>query len=141
MLARFGIVLGRDGGALAEMARPFRLFVGGPIGSGRQIVSWVHLEDAVRALLAMIDDERLSGPVNVVAPNPVDNRTLARAIGRTLGRPAWLPVPALALEAMFGEAGAEPMLTGQRVVPAALGAIGFRFSHPTLESALAEALG
>jgi hypothetical protein len=138
---RFGIVLGKDGGALREMVRPFRLFAGGPIGSGNQIVSWIHIADAVSVVLLAIDDARVSGPVNTVAPNPVSNRELARGIGRVLSRPSWLPVPAPALSLVLGKEGALPVLTGQRVVPRVLTELGYRFQHPELESALAEALG
>ena len=97
--ARIGVVLGPDGGALEEMAKPFRAFAGGPIGSGEQVVSWVSLTDAVNILLRCIDDASLDGPVNVVAPNAVTNAQLSTAIGAVLGRPSWLRVPALALRA------------------------------------------
>lgn len=138
---RFGIVLGRDGGALPEMARPFRMFAGGPIGSGRQMVPWVHVDDAVSAALLSIDDSRIAGPINVVAPNPVSNRELAADIGRVLGRPSWLPVPAAMLELLFGADGALPIVTGQRVLPRVLESAGFAFRYPTLGPALEEALG
>lgn len=138
--ARFGIVLGRDGGALPQMARPFRLFAGGPIGDGRQVVPWIHVEDAVRALLFAIDDARVEGPINVVAPSPVSNRELSRAIGRVLHRPSWLPVPRAALELAFGEEGTLPIVTGQRALPRALERLGFEFRYPRLEPALEEAL-
>jgi uncharacterized protein (TIGR01777 family) len=138
--ARLGIVLGKDGGALPQMARPFRMFAGGPLGDGRQIVPWIHVEDAVRALLFAIEDPRVEGPINVVAPNPVSNRELSRAIGRVLGRPSWLPVPRLALELAFGREGAQPIVTGQRAVPRVLEGLGFEFRYPRLEPALEEAL-
>lgn len=139
--ARFGIVLGRDGGALPEMVRPFRMFVGGPIAGGRQVVSWVHIEDVVGALLRCIDDPSIQGAVNVVAPNPVDNRELSRTIGKVLGRPSWLPVPKAALELLFGTEGALPLVTGQRVTPAVLERVGYAFRYPKLREALEEALG
>lgn len=138
---RFGIVLGSGGGALREMARPFRMFAGGPIGHGRQIVPWVHLADAVGVVLLAIDDERVSGPVNAVAPNPVSNRELARAIGRALSRPSWLPVPASAIELVLGREGAIPVLTGQRVAPRVLERLGYRFRHAEIDGALEQALG
>jgi len=137
---RIGVVLARDGGALTEMARPFRLFAGGAIGSGDQVVSWVHIDDLLAILLRAIDDEELDGPVNAVAPGAVTNAELSREIGRVLRRPSWLRVPAAALRARFGE-GAEPLLTGQRAVPARLAERGHAFIHPTLAGALEEALG
>jgi uncharacterized protein len=137
---RFGIVLAERGGALEQMVLPFKLFAGGPIGSGEQIVSWVHAEDVVEVLLLAIDTPALSGPVNVAAPGAVSNAELARAIGEVLRRPSWLPVPAAALRLRFGE-GADPLLTGQRAVPAALERAGYRFRHPSLRPALASVLG
>jgi uncharacterized protein (TIGR01777 family) len=136
---RFGIVLGRGGGALVEMVKPFKLFVGGPIGTGRQMVAWIHLDDAVGAILLALDDDRVRGPVNVVAPNLVTNAELARAIGNALHRPSRIAVPKAALILRFGE-GAEPLVTGQRAVPQALERAGYRFKYPTVETALAEAL-
>ena len=137
--ARLGIVMGRGGGALAEMVKPFKMFVGGPIGSGKQFVSWVHLEDVVSVLLRAVDDERLSGAVNVVAPHPVTNRELSSQIGKVLGRPSAFSVPAAALRLRFGE-GAQPLVTGQRVKPGALEQIGYVFRHPDIAGALSEAL-
>ena len=139
VLARLGIVFGRGEGALEEMAKPFRLFSGGPIGNGEQVVSWVHVDDVVGALLFAIDSPSLSGPVNVVAPQAVAQADLARAIGKTLRRPSWLRVPGAALRARFGE-GAGPLTTGQRVIPRALDAAGYRFSRPELDAALRECL-
>jgi uncharacterized protein (TIGR01777 family) len=118
---------------------PFRLFAGGPLGSGDQVFSWVHLDDAIAALSLCLSDVSFSGPVNVAAPNAVTQRELASAMGRALHRPAWIPAPAFALKLLFGE-GAEPMLTGQRVVPARLEAAGFHFRHPSIDGALADAL-
>jgi uncharacterized protein (TIGR01777 family) len=138
--ARIGIVLAGDGGALSEMTKPFRLFAGGPIGSGEQVVSWVHVDDLIAILLRAIDDEALDGPLNAVAPGAVTNDELSREIGRVLGRPSWLRVPAAALRARFGE-GAEPLLTGQRAIPSRLAERGHVFIHPTLSGALEEALG
>lgn len=140
VLARLGIVLDAGGGALEEMAKPFRLFAGGPIGSGEQVVSWVHRADAVAVLARAVEDEGLSGPVNVVAPEALTQAELARELGRALGRPSWLRVPAAALRARFGE-GAAPLLTGQRVVPAKLKAAGYVWQHPDIQGALRAALG
>ena len=139
--ARFGIVLAAGGGALEHMVRPFRLFAGGPIGSGDQVVSWIHIDDAVGMVLRCIDETDLAGPVNVVAPNAVTNAELARAIGRSMGRPSWLPAPGFALKLMFGSEGAEPILTGRRVVPEVMRRHQFVWRYPHLDAALAETLG
>jgi uncharacterized protein len=136
---RCGTVMGRGDGPLAVMALPFKLFGGGPLGNGRHVFCWVHLEDAVSAYERALDDERVSGPVNLAAPNAVTFGEAAKLIARTLHRPSWIPAPAFALRALFGE-GATPMLTGQRAVPARLSALGFSFRYPTLAEALAEAL-
>jgi uncharacterized protein (TIGR01777 family) len=140
VLARLGFVVAGDGGALGQMAQPFRFFLGGRIGSGEQIMSWIHIEDAVRALLLCIDDERISGPVNLAAPNAVSSSELARAIGAALGRPSWLPAPAFALRLLFGREGSEPMLSGLRAKPAVLERAGFEFRYPEIGPALEQAL-
>jgi hypothetical protein len=137
--ARFGIILGRDGGAIPEMARPFKMFVGGPIGSGEQPVPWIHLDDVVNVLLLCLDDDSLEGPVNVTTPHAVTNAELAREMGRVLHRPAAFRVPAMALRLLFGE-GAEPILTGQRAVPAVLMQKGFEWRYPRLAEALEDVL-
>jgi uncharacterized protein (TIGR01777 family) len=137
---RIGVVLGRGGGALAKMAAPYKWFVGGPVGSGKQWVSWIHLRDVVRALVFLVDDATLAGPVNVVGPDAVTMDDLARAIGRALSRPAAMRVPAFALRAVMGAGLAEVLLTGQRAVPQKLLEAGFVFDFPGLEQALAESL-
>jgi uncharacterized protein (TIGR01777 family) len=137
---RIGVVLGRGGGALAKMAAPYKWFVGGPVGSGKQWVSWIHLRDVVRALVFLVDDATLAGPVNVVGPDAVTMNDLARAIGRALSRPAAMRVPAFALRAVMGAGLAEVLLTGQRAVPQKLLDAGFAFDFPGLEQALAESL-
>lgn len=134
--ARIGIVLGWGGGALARMRLPFLLGLGGPLGSGRQYMSWVSLTDVVRALRHCADDPGVRGPVNVTAPQPVTNREFTRTLGRVLHRPAVLPAPAFALRLLLGEMGDALLLGGQRVLPAALQASGFRFTHERLEDAL-----
>jgi uncharacterized protein (TIGR01777 family) len=136
---RSGAVLGRGGGALATMKLPFELFGGGPLGSGHQYFSWIHLEDVVRAYVRCLDDTALSGPVNLVAPNPVTQLVLARTLGRALHRPSFLPVPSFALKGLFAE-GADAILKGRRALPTKLERAGFTFLFPTLEAALAEAL-
>ncbi|MEZ4398698.1 MAG: TIGR01777 family oxidoreductase [Kofleriaceae bacterium] len=135
---RTGVVLG-PGGALARMTTPFRFFVGGRLGSGDQWFAWIHRDDAVAAYLAAVDDPRYQGPINLVSPDAVRNRTLSKVLGRALGRPAWLPVPAFAIKLAVGEL-AEYLLEGRRVVPAALERLGFRFSQPTLAGAIASSL-
>jgi uncharacterized protein (TIGR01777 family) len=140
VLLRTGVVLGRDGGALAEMLPPFSLGLGGPIGSGRQFLPWIHLYDLARVIAAALADDRFRGPVNGVAPEPVTSRAFAKALGRTLRRPAVLPTPVLALRAVFGEA-ASVLVDSQRVDPAALKELGFSFAFSTLDSALADILG
>ena len=140
VLIRTGVVLGRNGGALAQMLPPFKLGVGGPIGNGRQYFPWIHLHDHVSAVAATITDDRYRGPVNAVAPQEATSRTFAASLGRALHRPAILPTPAFALRAIFGES-AIVLLAGQRVVPAVLEANGFTFAFPTLAGALADIVG
>jgi hypothetical protein len=137
---RTGVVLDRSGGALAKMLPPFRMGVGGPVAGGRQFVAWIHRDDLVGMMLAALDDERWLGPVNATAPEPVSNRALSRALGHELHRPALLPVPALALRALYGEM-AEIVTTGVRAVPARALVLGYEFAHPSLEEALHAALG
>lgn len=137
---RTGVVLDRAGGALAKMLPPFRLGVGGPVAGGRQYVSWIHKRDVVGLILAALEDERWSGPFNATAPEPVSNAEFSAALGRVLHRPAVLPVPALALRALYG-AMAEIVTAGARVLPAKALVMGYRFAHPQLEPALRETLG
>jgi uncharacterized protein (TIGR01777 family) len=136
---RTGVVLGRDGGALAPMLIPFRLGVGGPIGTGRQYLPWIHLHDLVAVIVAAATNDQFRGPINAAAPNPVTNREFARALGRTLRRPALLPVPAFVLRLLFGEA-AVVLLGSQRTDPAVLRRAGFSFAFPTIDDALADIL-
>lgn len=133
--ARLGVVLAPDGGALARMLPPFRLGIGGTLGDGRQWMPWIHIADVVGLLLHAASDERLHGPVNVVSPHPVTNRELSRTLGHVLGRPAVLPVPRLALRAVFGEL-AEVLLHSQRVLPVAALESSYSFLYPDLEAAL-----
>jgi uncharacterized protein len=137
--ARLGVVLGAGGGALGAMLGTFRAGLGGRIGTGQQVMSWIHLEDAVRALTWCLSHEELRGAVNVVGPQPIDNAEFTKVLGQALGRPTLLPVPAFALRAIFGE-GAEPLLTGQRVMPQVLQEQGFVWNYPVISQALAEAL-
>ncbi|HTM20615.1 MAG TPA: TIGR01777 family oxidoreductase [Kofleriaceae bacterium] len=138
VLMRTGLVLGR-GAALARMTAPFRFLVGGRLGPGQQWVSWIHIADAVAGYLFALDRTTLHGPVNLVAPDPVRQRDLARAIGKAMHRPALLPTPAFAVKAAAGEL-AEYILHGRRAVPAALQAAGFTWQFPALDAALADLL-
>jgi uncharacterized protein (TIGR01777 family) len=133
---RTGVVLERGGGALAKMAPPFKMFVGGPLGGGKQWVSWVHLRDEVRALLFALDHEALTGPFNVTAPEPVDMDRFAKALGHALHRPSVMRVPAAALRLALGSGLAEVLLTGQRALPRSLLAAGFTFEFPRVDQAL-----
>ncbi|MCG8588998.1 MAG: TIGR01777 family oxidoreductase [Proteobacteria bacterium] len=135
---RIGIVLAREGGALAAMARPFRLGLGGRLGHGRQWFPWIHADDLVSLVLACLEG-RLTGAVNATAPGPVRNAELTRALGSVLRRPTLLPVPAFALRAGLGELAGE-LLGSRRVVPAAAEAAGVAFRHPDLAGALAAEL-
>lgn len=140
VLARFGVILGRGGGALAKLALPYRLGIGGTVGSGEQWVSWVHLLDVVRMVLWSIDEEGIEGPLNVTAPHPVTMRALGQAIARATGRPHWMPVPAVALRLAFGEM-ASLMLEGQRVVPQKAMDQGYAFYEADIDAALRDLLG
>jgi len=133
-LARIGIVLG-DGGALAAMTTPYKAFVGGPIGSGKQVLSWIHGDDCVRALLFAVDHEELTGPFNACAPEPATMDEFAKALGRALHRPAVFRAPAFVVRLAMG-ARATIVLDGQRVVPKRLLSAGFTFEHPSLLGAL-----
>jgi uncharacterized protein (TIGR01777 family) len=137
---RIGVVLARDGGALAAMLPPFRLGLGGPLGGGRQWMSWIHRDDVVALLMAALSGVTWHGAVNATAPHPVTNADFARALGRAVHRPAVLPVPAFALRLALGEM-ATVLLDGQRVVPAAARAHGFTFRFPYLDGALVDCLG
>jgi len=137
---RFGIVLSSRGGALAKMLPPFKLGVGGKIGSGNQIMSWIALDEIPTAVSHLIANEALSGPVNFVSPNPVSNAEFTRVLGRVLSRPTIFPVPALAAKIMFGEMADELLLGGARVIPKKLQESGYKFTYPNLEQALKQVL-
>ncbi|MFN2220572.1 MAG: TIGR01777 family oxidoreductase [Anaerolineae bacterium] len=140
VIARTGIVLSADEGALPRLLLPFRLFVGGPLGSGKQWYSWIHLRDEARALRFLIENEEASGAFTLTAPNPVTNGELAKRIGRVMGRPSFIPVPGFAMRLAFGEV-AEVVLQGQRAVPQRLLELGFEFDFPEAEAALQDLLG
>src|SRR4051812_4973627 len=140
VLVRTGVVLGRAGGALSQMLPPFEFGAGGPIGSGRQYFSWIHLHDLVDLIVAAIRDDRYQGAVNGVAPELVNSRTFAKALGHALHRPAIVPTPAVALRIIFGEA-AVVLLASQRVDPASARRLGFAWAFPTLAVALRDIVG
>jgi uncharacterized protein (TIGR01777 family) len=139
VLTRFGIVLGEKGGALGQMIPLFRKYLGGPLGSGKQWFSWIHIEDLTRAFLFLLEHRELSGPVNFTAPNPVQNKELAQGLGRILGRPAFLPAPGFLLRMVLGEFGSI-LLEGQRVFPRKLLQAGFQFSYPEIDGALRQVI-
>jgi hypothetical protein len=139
VIPRIGVVLGRGGGALAQILLPFRLGVGGRLGTGKQWMSWIALDDLVSLIEFAIEDAVLSGPVNAVAPNPVTNAVFTHELAATLHRPAILPVPAFALKILFGEM-SQVLLGGQRVIPQAALRAGFPFRFPDLSEALRAAL-
>jgi len=136
---RIGIVLSADGGALSQMALPFRFGFGGRIGSGRQWFPWIHIDDIAALIGRALDDEGYTGAVNATAPNPVRNNELTRTLGRVLNRPTLLPVPAAVLQLALGELAGE-LLGSRRVVPAVALARHFEFRYPEIEAALAQAL-
>ncbi len=139
--ARLGVVLSRDGGALAKMLTPFKLGAGGIVGSGRQYMSWITLEDTVAALAHLLVTETAAGPVNVVAPAPVTNREFTKALGRALRRPTLFPLPAFVARVVFGEMADALLLGSTRVKPASLLDSGYVFRHGSLEEGLRAVLG
>ena len=137
VLLRTGVVLSKEGGALPKLALPFHFLMGGPVGSGRQYVSWIHRDDWVSMVQWAIASESVSGPLNATAPHPVTNEELARALGSALRRPAIIRTPAAAVRLALGAEMADAaILSGQRVLPAKAQALGFRFAYPTIGAAL-----
>jgi hypothetical protein len=141
VMLRTGVVLSASGGALAKMRPAFSLGLGGPVGGGRQGLSWIALDDLVRALHHLMREESVEGPVNLVAPQPVSQRDFARELGRVLRRPAVLPLPAAAVKLLFGRMGEEVLLSGCFALPRRLTESGFSFDFPDLPSALARVVG
>jgi uncharacterized protein len=137
---RFGVILAKEGGALPQMARPFRFGLGGRIGSGRQWMSWISLEDVVAVVRLGLEDGSVRGVLNVVAPEPVRNADFTSALAKVLHRPAFFPAPAFALRFVLGEMADALLLSSTRVVPRQLEKLGYRFLQPELGSALASAL-
>jgi uncharacterized protein (TIGR01777 family) len=138
---RFGVVLTPRGGALRKMLLPFKLGLGGPQGSGRQFMSWISIDDAAGVILKAIEDDKIRGPVNAVAPQPVTNGEFARTLGRVLSRPAFLPVPGFVLRGLLGQMADEALLASCQAVPGKLTAAGYKFKYPDLEDALRHLLG
>jgi uncharacterized protein (TIGR01777 family) len=137
---RTGVVLARDGGALQKLIPPFRFFVGGPIGSGRQIMSWIHRNDWVELVVWLLRHESAEGPFNATAPHPVTNAEFSRALGAALGRPSWLPVPGIALTIALGEMAGAMLLSGQRAVPRKAVDAGFSFQFAEIGAAMRSAV-
>lgn len=133
-IIRTGVVLERSGGALVEILKPFRFFAGGPLGSGRQYVPWIHRLDWVEMVRWIVETPEASGPINATAPHPVTSKELARALGAAIRRPAFIPAPAPALKAVLGEF-AQTVLTGQRAIPARALALGYHFRYPEIDIA------
>jgi uncharacterized protein (TIGR01777 family) len=136
---RTGLVLAHNGGIIAKMLLPFRLFAGGPIGSGRQFLPWIHIDDVVRGFLYPIENDNFRGVYNLVSPNPVTMKVFANTFGTVLRRPSWAPVPSFVLKALYGEGG-KVVLSGQRAIPQKLLSSGFIFKYPELPSALKDIL-
>ena len=139
VIMRTGIPLDQGGGALATMLPFFKLGVGGPVAGGDQYMAWIHVDDVVGLYLAALDGEDWAGPVNATAPEPVTNKTFSKALGRALHRPAFAPVPALAVRTLYGEM-AEIVTKSQRVIPRRAQELGYAFEHPDLDEALRSAL-
>jgi uncharacterized protein (TIGR01777 family) len=135
VITRFGIVLGEKGGALGQMIPLFKKFIGGPLGSGQQWFSWIHIKDLAEAFVFLIKHPEISGPVNLCSPNPVRNRDLARALGKALNRPSFMPAPGFMIKLVLGEFGSV-LLEGQRVIPRRLLDNGFVFQYPEIDRAL-----
>lgn len=139
VVVRTGIVLDADGGALAKMLPPFKAGLGGPIGSGRQYMPWIHLDDLVGIYMAAIDNPTFQGPINASAPEPVTNKAFAKALGRALHRPAVAPVPGFTIKLLYGEM-SQVVLDGVRMVPGRAAELGYDFRHPDLDEALRDTL-
>ncbi|MGZ3539197.1 MAG: TIGR01777 family oxidoreductase, partial [Thermodesulfobacteriota bacterium] len=140
VITRFGIVMGEKGGALSQMIPLFKKYIGGPIGSGKQWFSWVHIKDLAEAFAFLLKHPEISGPVNVCSPNPIRNRDLAKALGKALHRPSFMPAPAFMVKLVLGEFGSV-ILKRQRVIPRRLLESGFSFQYPDIEKALQGVVG
>jgi len=138
---RFGVILSREGGMLAKLLTPFKMGMGGKVGSGKQFISWVAIDDVVNAIKLALNDETFRGPVNVVSPNPVTNEVFTKTLGHVLSRPTALAMPAFAARLAFGEMADEMLLTSQYVVPKRLMDAAYEFKYPELEGALRKYVG
>ncbi len=138
---RFGVILSREGGMLAKLLTPFKMGMGGKVGSGKQFISWVAIDDVVSAIKLALNDETFRGPVNVVSPNPVTNEVFTKTLGHVLSRPTALAMPGFAARLAFGEMADETLLASQYVVPKRLSDAGFEFKYPELEGALRRYVG
>jgi len=141
VIVRTGIVLGRNGGALPRLVQPFRFFLGGPLGSGKQWFSWIHLEDEVKAIRFLMEKESAQGPLNLTALEPLKMRDFCRILGKILKRPSWVRIPGFALRLFLGEMAKEMLLSGQMLVPKRLMEEGYKFIYPEARLALEEILG
>lgn len=141
VIFRNGVVLAGDGSALAKMTPPFRWFVGGPIASGQQMMSWIHRDDWIAMAIWAIDTQAASGAINATSPNPVSNREFARALGRALRRPSLMKVPGWVLRILYGEMATTALIEGQKAIPARASQLGFKFKFPEIEPALRDAVG
>jgi uncharacterized protein (TIGR01777 family) len=137
---RIGVVLAKDGGALEKMLTPFKLGVGGVVGSGKQWMSWIALDDLIGIINFALENENLRGAVNTVAPNPATNEEFTKTFGKVLHRPTILPIPEFAIKLLYGEMGETLLLQGQRMIPKKLQDAGFEFQYPNLEDALKHVL-
>lgn len=135
VIARIGVVMGNNGGAMAKMILPYRFFVGGTVGTGRQWISWIHIEDLIGLIRMIIENEDISGPINLTAPHPVTMKELGQAIGTALNRPHWFPVPEWLMKLTFGEMSGF-LLKGQKVIPEKALQHRYRFHFPRIEAAL-----
>ena len=138
---RFGPILAREGGMLAKLLTPFKMGMGGKVGSGKQYISWVAIDDVVNTVKLALKDESIRGPLNIVSPHPVTNEEFTKTLGHVLSRPTALAMPAFAVRLAFGEMADEMLLTSQRVIPKKLNDVGYEFQHPELEGALRKHLG
>jgi uncharacterized protein (TIGR01777 family) len=137
---RFGVILSKDGGALKKMLIPFKFGLGGPLGSGQQKFSWVSIDDAIKAIIYILEESTISGPVNITSPNPVSNKTYTKMLAKQLKRPAFFTMPAFVCRLLFGEMADELLLSSQSVMPKKLIKHGFTFSHLEIEAALSKLL-
>jgi uncharacterized protein (TIGR01777 family) len=140
VIPRIGIVLAKDGGALAKMITPFSFGLGGTVGGGDQWMSWIALPDLVKLIQFLINNDRMRGPLNATSPNPARNREFTSALGTVLNRPTFIPVPGFGVKLLFGEMGERLLLEGVKVLPKKLSEAGFKFDYPELEAALKKVL-